>query len=83
MRHILIAALLLAPIASHAGCNEDVAAAYARARPLPPTPGRAALLEQIQRADVAHHEGDEEECRNQLSDATDVLDQIDAAKHAQ
>ena len=81
MRFVLIAATLAAPISSRAGCTDDVSAAYAQARTLPSTPGRAALLEQIQRAEIAHHEGDDAECRSALADATDVLDKVSAAKH--
>ena len=64
----------IAPAAARADCSQEVGAAYARAMALPATAGRAALLEQIQRAEVAHHEGDEGECADQLSSATEVLD---------
>ena len=83
MRPLLLAALLLPPVAAHADCQSGVAAAMQRANRLPVTPGRAALLEQIQRADVAHHEGDEDDCADQLKQATAVLDQIDAATKKQ
>lgn len=73
-------ALVVAPLAAHADCRSGVAAASARAEALTPSSGRAALLEQIQRADIAHHEGDETECLDQLSMATEVLDRIDAAR---
>lgn len=78
---LALAALLLLPCAAaHADCQSGIAAAMRRANRFPASPGRAALLEQIQRADVAHHEGDEAECQDQLRDATSVLDKIDAAK---
>ncbi len=83
MRPLLFAVLLLAPLAARADCQAGIAAAMGRADRLPVTPGRAALLEQIQRADVAHHEGDEDDCADQLKQATVVLDQIDAAKKKQ
>ena len=77
---IALAALLLSSIAAVADCPSDIPAALQRANALPTTAGRAALLEQIQRAQVAHHEDDEGECVDQLKIATDVLDSIDAAK---
>ena len=72
--------LLLASAAAHADCQSGTAAAMRRADALPPSPGRAALMEQIQRAEVAHHEGDDGDCTEQLAHATDVLDRIDAAR---
>ena len=81
MRHALIAAPISTPIVAYAGCYEDVAAAHARARPLPVTPGRSALLEQIQRAEIARHEGDEEDCRSQPAEAVEVVGKVDAANH--
>ena len=72
----------LAPLAAYADCSQEVARAYERANALPPSPGRSALLEQIQRAEIAHHEGDEDECVDAVQMADDVLAQIDAA-HAQ
>ncbi len=80
IRLALAACLAIAPMAAHAGCPDGVAADYARARALPPTPGRAALLEQIQRAEVAHQEGEEDECLSALAEATEVLDKVDAHK---
>ena len=76
----VLAALL--PLPAAAACQDDVAGAMARAEALPATPGRAALQEQIQRADIARHEGDDAECVDTLSQATEVLDRIDAAKAA-
>ena len=78
---IAVFALLL-PLPAAAACRDDVAAAMARAEALPPSPGRAALQEQIQRADIAGHEGDDAECADALSVATGVLDSIDTAKKA-
>ena len=76
---IAVLAILL-PFPAAAACRDDAAAAMARAEALPPSPGRAALQEQIQRADIARHEGDDAECVDALSGATEVLDRIDAAK---
>lgn len=73
---------VLIPFPAAAACRDDAAAAMARAEALPPSPGRAALQEQIQRADIAGHEGDDGECADALSMATGVLDSIDAAKAA-
>ena len=78
----LTAALLLPSPAARADCQSGIAAAMTRANSLPRSSGRAALLEQIQRADVAHHEGDEGDCADQLREATDVLDRIDAARQS-
>ena len=82
MRRILLATALvtLAPIAARADCQAGIAAATKRAGGLPASSGKAALLEQIQRAEIARHEGDETDCADQLSMATDVLDRIDAAR---
>ncbi len=77
---LIVAPLVVAPLAARAVCQAGIAAASRRAEALSASPGKAALLEQIQRADIAHHEGDENECTDQLSMATDVLDRIDAAK---
>ena len=66
----------IAPIAARADCPNEVAADYARANALPATPGRAALLEQILRAENAHHEGDEGECVEAVSQATEVLNAV-------
>ena len=74
----VLAVLLSFPAA--AACQDDIASATARAEALPPSPGRAALQEQIQRAEVARHEGDDAECVDALSVATGVLDSIGAAK---
>ena len=78
IRPLLCAAALLAPIAAKADCAGDVADAYRRANTLPATNGRAALLEQIQRAEIAHHEGDENECVSAVADAKEVLDDVHA-----
>ena len=78
---VLASLIVIAPIAARADCPQEVAADYARARALPPTPGRAALLEQIQRAEIAHHEGDEDECVEAVGQATEVLNKLDAASH--
>ena len=75
-RAMLFAMTVLGPIAAHAECSDEVAADYARANALPPSNGRSALLEQIQRAEIAHHEGDEEECQSAVSDATEVLSHV-------
>ena len=77
---LALVAVLLSPLSAYADCQSGAAAAMRRAEALPPTAGRAALLEQIQRADVAHHEDDEGDCTDQLRAATDVLDQLDAAR---
>lgn len=77
---IALAVLLLPSMAAYADCPSAIEAAVQRANALPPSAGRAAMLEQIQRAQVAHHEDDEGECIDQLKLATDVLDSIDAAK---
>lgn len=77
---LAFALVMLASVSAHADCQAGVADAMRRANALPETSGRAALLEQIQRADVARHEGDQDECVDQLQSATDVLDKIDAAK---
>jgi hypothetical protein len=79
IRPLLFAAALLAPIAAKADCARDVAEAYSRANTLPASNGRAALLEQIQRAEIAHHEGDENECLSAVADAKEVLDEVHAA----
>ena len=77
---LVMAPSVVAPLAARADCQAGIAAASRRAEALSASPGKAALLEQIQRADIARHEGDETECADQLSMATDVLDRIDAAK---
>lgn len=77
---LLVALVVIAPVAARAACADDVATAYARANALPPSNGRAALLEQIQRAEIAHHEGDEDECRTAVGDAVDVLDQLKSSQ---
>ena len=77
---LVCGALMLQPVAAEADCQGDIAVTTARAKALPATTGRAALMEQIQRAEIARHEGDEGDCRDQLSMATDVLDKIDANK---
>ena len=75
-RLVLLTACLLAPIAAKADCASDVATAYRRANTLPATDGRAALLEQIQRAEIAHHEGDDEECISAVAEANTVLNDV-------
>ena len=75
-RAMLFASIALAPFLAHAECSDDVAAAYARANALPPSNGRSALLEQIQRAEIAHHEGDEEECQSAVAEATEVIEHL-------
>ena len=81
MRLIVLAlAALLPSTAVRADCQAGIAAAIRRTNAQPPSAGRAAMLEQIQRADVARHEDDESECLEQLKDATAVLDQVDEAK---
>ncbi len=82
MRRTLLAIVLVtvAPIAARADCQAGIAGATRRAASLPASSGKAALLEQIQRAEIARHEGDETGCADQLSMATDVLDRIDAAR---
>jgi len=78
-RSSLALLMVIAPVGASATCSDEVAAAYARANALPPTAGRAALLEQILRAEVAHHEGDEEGCAKAVGQATEVLDTVEAA----
>lgn len=63
-----------------ASCETGITVALHRAAPLPATSGKAALLEQIQRAEIARHEGDEGDCIGELSVATHVLDEIDVAR---
>ncbi len=80
MRLMLVLLAAAWPLAARANCAHDVAVAYHRAAALPPSKGKAALLEQIQRADVARHEDDEGGCVDALATATSVLDHIDAAR---
>ena len=81
MRLALLICLSVAmPLVAHADCAHGVALAYRRAGTLPPSKGKAALLEQIQRADIAHHEDDESGCNDALAIATNVLNRIDAAR---
>lgn len=77
---LLVALAILPAFEARADCQAGIAVAMRRAAALPPSSGRAALLEQIQRADVAHHEGDAGECTEQLREAVSVLDQIDDAR---
>ena len=79
MKHaaVVAALALIAPGAAYADCQADIATSYERANALAPSFGRSALLEQIQRAEIAHHEGDDEACREELATALDVLGQID------
>lgn len=74
--------LAASPAVARTSCGSGIERALHRTEPLPETPGKAALMEQIQRAQIALHEGDESDCADELSTATDVLDRIDSARRA-
>ncbi len=69
----LAAALTTLAATAHATCNDDINKALPMARALPDPRGRAAVLENIERARATWHDGDEDGCKEQMHEVLDLL----------
>jgi hypothetical protein len=70
---LILAALLGIASRAHADCATDINRALDQAKQLPDTRGRGSLLEEIERARISRHEGDEAGCQEQIDHVLRVL----------
>ena len=76
MRHLGLALLLVIGFAEAAkaeDCLDKINEAVTRADALSPSPGRSAILTDIARARDARHEGDGDECIEQVEETLAIL----------
>ena len=76
MRLILCLTATLTMLAANAraDCNAEINKALPMARALPDPRGRAAVLENIERARATWHDGDEDGCREQMRETLQLLE---------
>ena len=61
------------PGVARADCAADIDKALVQARALPQSAGKNAVLEDIERARISRHEGDEDDCKEQIGGVLDLL----------